>query len=119
VLAEPPAVIAEEAVKHLAVEPAPQKKPSGARPAAPVSTAAPPSVNAPSEPLNQVGDVFITGGAGDVLERGLLLGRAPGRFRLSVGQHSLTLRTASGAEQSMQVEIRAGAPTLVTIATTN
>lgn len=91
-------------------------------PAAPAETAAA-ATGVASEragaPMAQLGDLFVTGGAGDVLERGQLLGRAPGRFRLSVGLHVLTLRAPNGDLQSMQVEIKAGAPTLVTVSATH
>ncbi len=72
---------------------------------------------APPVAAGAMGDIFITmpGGSGDVFEQGRLLGRAPGRFRLSVGPHQLSVRSASGVEQSLQVQIAAGAPTLVTV----
>jgi serine/threonine protein kinase len=63
------------------------------------------------------GDVFVTtpSGSGEVSEHGRPLGHAPGRFRLSVGAHELTLRAPSGAVHTLHVNIQANAPTLVTV----
>lgn len=124
--AQAPIDVAALPVDALATEkPSSRKRPGTAKaPAiAAIATVAPSAAPLPSAssnaPVSQTGDLFITGGAGDVMERGQLLGRAPGRFRLSVGQHALTLHAANGDVQSMQVEIKAGAPTLVTVSPTN
>ncbi|MDF3064603.1 MAG: serine/threonine protein kinase [Polyangiaceae bacterium] len=121
-LATPDAPVTIDAIPidALATErPSTQKKPGRAPAVTAVASAAVSATPATGVSFRPVGDLFITGGAGDVLENGQIIGHAPGRFRLSVGQHSLTLRGVNGDVQSMQVEIRAGAPTLVTVRATH
>jgi hypothetical protein len=100
-------------VDALPTEAAPLKR----RVAAPVeaSSAAVAASASPSPAI--LGDVMITmpSGSAEVLENGKSLGRAPGRFRLSPGPHQLVLRTADGATQPVLVQIRPGAPTLVSV----
>jgi tRNA A-37 threonylcarbamoyl transferase component Bud32 len=107
--AEPPVSIDAVPIDGLAVEkPRVSKRPSGsASPVAPAPSEAPPPTS--------FGELYVTGGAGDLLEGGQPLGAAPGHFRLSVGPHTLTLRLPSGDLQTMQVDIKPGAPTLVTV----
>jgi serine/threonine-protein kinase len=89
--------------------------PTVSRTAAPVrAVTSAPAATASVEPT---GVVFITtpGGSGELSERGRSLGRAPGTFRLGVGAHELSLRAPSGAVRTLHVNIKADAPTLVTV----
>jgi hypothetical protein len=94
----------------------PSKSAARAPSASPVSAPITPAA-APVTPAAAMGDVFIAmpGGSGQVFEQGQLLGAAPGRLRLSAGVHNLTVRAASGATHAVWVDIKPGAPTLVTV----
>lgn len=85
-------------------------------PSSEAPSAAEPATSAPLAAPRAVGDVFIStpGGSWEVLDQGRLLGRTPGSFRLSVGEHALVLRGADGSQQSFWVTIVANAPKVVT-----
>jgi hypothetical protein len=59
--------------------------------------------------------ITTPGGSGEVFESGRLLGKAPGAFQLSPGQHQLVLRSPSGRTVVLDVHIKSDAPTLVTV----
>jgi len=110
--------VADPVVAPSSLPPVSRKTTRAPRPETPALAPAPspsPAVEAPA--VAAVGDLFISiGGTGaDVLENGRALGRAPGRFRLSVGDHVLTLRFESGAQQALPVTIKPSAPTLITL----
>jgi hypothetical protein len=63
-----------------------------------------------------VGDIMITtpGGSWEVSEQGRVLGKTPASFRLSAGQHELTLKSG-GVEHRLTVRVVKNAPTVVTL----
>lgn len=114
--ASPAALVSEPALVVGAATSRPAGSKAPARPHG-VSTPAPQASAAPAEAMVATGVVLITtpGGSGEVFEQGQLLGKAPGSFRLKVGAHQLTLRTASGASRTLSVQVQGNAPTLVTV----
>lgn len=112
------AELAPVPVQALPVERTPAKRRVVAPVEAPSATHAAAVASAAPSPAI-LGDVMITmpSGSAEVLEGGKSLGRAPGSFRLSPGAHQLVLRTADGATHPVQVQIRPGAPTLVSVDT--
>lgn len=91
-------------------------KPAPAPPAkSPIASTTPTSQ--PATPAPTTGIVLVTtpGLSGDVFENGNRLGSTPGSFSLSIGPHDLAVRAASGVAQTVHVEIKPNAPTLVTV----
>lgn len=83
---------------------------------APTSSATtPPTTNDAGSAAS--GDVYVTtpGGSLAVSTGGRSLGRTPGKFRLSVGQHELSLQSDSGTVTKVLVLVVADSPTLITL----
>lgn len=82
----------------------------------PLNAPTPPRA-APAATTAATGVVLVTtpGVSGDVFENGRRLGSTPGTFSLSSGPHDLSVRAASGVTQTVHVEIKPTAPTLVTV----
>lgn len=111
-VAAPSAVAPPTTVQAATTAIKPPRKQAGAAPAA-----SPPAVADTPSPRPTRGVVMVTtpGGSGEVFESGRLLGKAPGAFQLSPGQHQLVLRSPSGRTVVLDVHIKSDAPTLVTV----
>ncbi len=114
-------VVALDSLPLLAVEPeavasAKPKPLAAARAAAPAAKSAAAAAPAPPAAAQQ-GVVYVTtpGGVAEVSSGGRSLGRAPGKFRLSVGRHELVLLGDNGVRRVVSVAVAAESPTLVTV----
>lgn len=113
-------VVAVDSLPVLTEEPEATPSPARAAGSLPARAPAPSVATAAASaaaPVKSTGVVYITtpGGTAEVSANGRSLGRTPGKFSLSVGQHELLLRDENGVQRGVSVRVAAESPTLVTV----
>lgn len=108
---EPEQAAAEEPESATERTSAPLRRPVSSAKPAPVASSISSAVK------RATGEVYVTtpGGSAEVSAEGRPLGRTPGRFHLSPGQHQLLLTDGKGARQAVSVTVVAGSATLITV----